>query len=105
MDVQHFLPLLLQHVSVSYPENTDSENKLGLGEFITNDAGYFAFPEGLQMGSYRIVEIGAEGDTATNYELIYDGSDVRKDNKAQNTDATRITHDSSVTKTPSHTKV
>ncbi len=63
-------------------KNTDSENKLGLGEFITNDAGYFAFPEGLQMGYYRIVEIGAEGDTAENYELIYDGSDVKKDNTA-----------------------
>ena len=57
-------------------QNTDSEDNLGTGEFITNDAGYFAFPEGLQMGSYRIIEMAAEGDTAEDYELIYDGSRV-----------------------------
>src|SRR5699024_11112148 len=57
-------------------QNTDSEDNLGTGEFINNDAGYFAFPEGLQMGSYRIIEMAAAGDTAEDYEFIYDGSRV-----------------------------
>ena len=40
------------------------------GAFTTNEQGYFAFPIGLKMGTYRITEtVGAAG-----YENIYNGS-------------------------------
>lgn len=42
------------------------------GLFTTNATGYFAFPDGLQMGSYRIIEV----TPSAQYEKIYDGSDV-----------------------------
>ena len=42
------------------------------GRFTTDDSGFFAFPEGLPMGSYRITEV----TPAPGYENIYDGSTI-----------------------------
>lgn len=45
------------------------------GLFTTGDDGYFAFPNGLPMGYYRIVETEA----APGFDMIYDGSRVTDD--------------------------
>lgn len=42
------------------------------GIFSTSDAGYFAFPQGLQMGRYRILEVKSD----EGYENIYNGSEL-----------------------------
>lgn len=42
------------------------------GLFTTDDSGYFAFPNGLQMGTYRIIEVTPD----SGYENIYDGATV-----------------------------
>ena len=65
-------------------ESDTSQTELKTGEFITDSAGYFVFPEGLPMGSYRIIELSVdeEDSIANHYELIYDGSDTKKDGSA-----------------------
>lgn len=52
----------------AYTTNPDHAN----GQFKTDGSGYFAFPEGLPMGIYRIVEV----TPAAGYENIYDGTDI-----------------------------
>lgn len=42
------------------------------GKFTTGDDGFFAFPEGLSMGYYRITEVTA----APGYENTYDGTSI-----------------------------
>ena len=52
----------------AYTTNPDHAN----GQFKTDGSGYFAFPEGLPMGIYRIVEV----TPAAGYENIYDGTAI-----------------------------
>lgn len=52
----------------AYTTDPDHAN----GQFKTDGSGYFAFPEGLPMGIYRIVEV----TPAAGYENIYDGTAI-----------------------------
>lgn len=55
---------------------TGEKNAAGTGEFTTNARGYFAFPDGLPRGTYRIIEDPTNEQLSgqlQNYENIYDG--------------------------------
>lgn len=65
MKLQRYSPTTGSWSDYTYPGSTN-------GAFFTTDSatGYFAFPNGLTVGRYRIIETGANG----RYENIYDGS-------------------------------
>lgn len=55
---------------------TGEKNAAGTGEFTTNARGYFAFPDGLPRGTYRIIEDPTDEQLQGQmqyYENIYDG--------------------------------
>ena len=72
-----------QWTDYNYNNTTETDNE---GIFTTNASGYFAFPNGLRMGRYRIIEENATGEAAQ-YEMIYDGSDLTPDSQDDTPDS------------------
>ena len=71
MKLQRYSPTTNSWSDYTYPGSTS-------GELFTTDSttGYFAFPNGLTVGRYRIIETVANSD----YENIYDGSALTGNN-------------------------